>query len=75
MTQTTVAGVKIVGPISPAVAEVLTPDALAFVAMLHRQFNPRRVELLAARKERQKRFDAGEIPGFLPETAAIRAAD
>jgi malate synthase len=38
-------------------------------------FNARRVELLAARKERQKRFDAGEIPGFLPETAAIRGAD
>lgn len=75
MTQTTVAGVKIVGPISPAVNEVLTPDALAFVATLHRTFNPRRVELLAARKERQKRFDAGEIPGFLPETAAIRAAE
>ena len=75
MTQTTPAGVQIVGPISPAVTAVLTPDALAFVAALHRQFNPRRAELLAARKTRQKRFDAGEIPGFLPETAAIRTAD
>jgi malate synthase len=75
MTQTMVAGVQIVGSISPAAAEVLTSDALAFVAMLHRTFNARRVELLAARKERQKRFDAGEIPGFLPETASIRASD
>ncbi|MFZ1770125.1 MAG: malate synthase A [Caldilinea sp.] len=75
MTQTTPAGVKIVGPLSPAALEVLTPDALAFVAALHRQFNPRRVELLAARTERQKRFDAGELPGFLPETAAIRSAE
>ena len=75
MTQTTVAGVKIVGPISSAVNEVLTPDALNFVATLHRAFNPRRIELLAARKERQKRFDAGEIPGFLPETAAIRTTE
>jgi malate synthase len=75
MTQTMVAGVQIVGPISPAATEVLTSDALAFVAMLHRTFNARRVELLAARKERQKRFDAGEIPGFLPETASIRTSD
>jgi malate synthase len=75
MTQTTPAGVQIVGSISPAVTAVLTPDALAFVAALHRQFNPRRVELLAARKTRQKRFDAGEIPGFLPETLAIRTAE
>ena len=60
------------GP-SPAHAdEVLTPDAIAFVAGLHRAFNRRRLELLAARAERQRRFDAGELPGFLAETAAIR---
>jgi malate synthase len=53
-------------------SEVLTPPALAFVASLHRSFNSRRLELLAARAERQLRFDAGELPGFLPETAAIR---
>lgn len=74
MTQTMPAGVQIVGAISPAVTDVLSSDALAFVATLHRQFNPRRLELLAARKERQKRFDAGEMPGFLPETASIRTA-
>ena len=55
--------------------EVLTPEALAFVADLHRRFNPRRLELLAARTERQQRFDAGELPTFLPETAAIREDD
>lgn len=75
MTNRTPAGVEIVGPISPAVTEVLTPDALAFVAALHRQFNDRRLERLQARRERQKRFDAGEIPGFLPETASVRAAE
>ncbi|MFO7631815.1 MAG: hypothetical protein R6W76_04700, partial [Caldilinea sp.] len=75
MNQVTPAGVQIVGSISPAVTEVLTPDALTFVAALHRQFNPRRVELLAARKERQKRFDAGDIPGFLADTATIRTSD
>ncbi len=75
MTNRTPAGVEIVGPISPAVTDVLTPDALAFVATLHRQFNDRRLERLQARRERQKRFDAGEIPGFLPETASVRAAE
>ncbi len=75
MTNKTPAGVEIVGPISPAVTDVLTPDALAFVAALHRQFNDRRLERLQARRERQKRFDAGEIPGFLPETASVRAAE
>ena len=39
---------------------------------LHRGFDARRRELLAARDERQARFDAGERPDFLPETLAIR---
>jgi malate synthase len=55
--------------------EVLTPEALAFVADLHRSFNPRRLELLAARDERQARFDAGELPDFLRDTAAVREDD
>jgi malate synthase len=55
--------------------EVLTPEALAFVADLHRSFNPRRQELLKARDERQARFDVGELPDFLPETAHIREDD
>ncbi|MDW8311787.1 MAG: malate synthase A, partial [Burkholderiales bacterium] len=53
-------------------AEILTPEALAFVARLHREFEPRRKALLAARAERAKRIDAGERPDFLPETAHIR---
>ncbi|MEO6059263.1 MAG: malate synthase A [Candidatus Limnocylindria bacterium] len=53
--------------------EILTPAALEFVAQLHRSFNPRRQELLAARVVRQARFDDGELPDFLPETAHIRA--
>ncbi|HEU5326027.1 MAG TPA: malate synthase A [Candidatus Limnocylindria bacterium] len=55
--------------------EILTPDALAFVAELHRRFDPRRRELLAARAERQARFDAGELPDFLVETASVREDD
>jgi len=52
--------------------EILTPEALDFIADLHRSFNKRRLELLAARAERQKQFDAGELPDFLPETASVR---
>ncbi len=68
-------GVEIVGPVSPQVEEVLTPEALAFVAELHRAFNPRRQELLAARKERQAAIDAGMTPGFPTETADIREGE
>jgi malate synthase len=56
-------------------AEVLTPLALQLLASLHRRFNPRRLELLRARAERQLRLDAGELPDFLPATASVRAGD
>ncbi len=75
MNETVLAGVRVVGPITPAVETVLTPEALDFVAGLHRTFNPRRVELLQRRVARQQEFDAGTIPGFLPETADVRKAD
>jgi malate synthase len=68
-------GVEILAPISDRHAEVLTPGALTFVVDLHRTFNARRKELLAARHERQKRLDAGEKPDFLPETKQIRESD
>ncbi len=55
--------------------EVLTPLALQLLASLHRRFNPRRLELLQARVQRQRRLDEGELPDFLPETAQIRAGD
>jgi malate synthase len=56
-------------------AEVLTPLALQLLASLHRRFNPRRLELLEARVQRQRRLDAGELPDFLPGTATVRAGD
>ena len=59
----------------PRQDEILSPDALAVLAKLHRRFNGRRLELLARRAERQKRFDAGELPDFLSETRAIREGD
>ena len=69
------AGMKITGEILPAYEDILTPEALALVDKLHRAFEPRRQELLAARVERAKRLDAGEIPDFLPETKNIREGD
>jgi malate synthase len=55
--------------------EVLTPVALELLASLHRQFNPRRLQLLALRARRQADIDRGVLPDFLPETAQIRADD
>ena len=58
----------------PDADRVLTPQAVEFVADLHRRFNARRLELLAARARRQARFDAGERPDFLPETSTSAPA-
>ncbi len=59
----------------PGANEVLTDEALSFVAELHERFDDRRRELLAAREERQKQFDAGELPDFPEETRTIRESD
>src|SRR5690348_7545671 len=75
MTTSLPAGVEINAPLHPRFEEILTHDALAFVAKLHRAFEPRRRELLRARTERQARIDAGEMPDFLAETKHIRDAD
>lgn len=53
--------------------QVLTPAALEFLADLHRRFEPARQARLAARRERQAFFDAGGLPDFRADTAAIRA--
>jgi malate synthase len=65
-------GMNISGVITPEYAEILTPDALALVVKLHRAFEVRRQELLAARVVRTQQLDAGMRPDFLPETKAIR---
>ncbi|MGA0849338.1 MAG: malate synthase, partial [Chthoniobacterales bacterium] len=66
-------GVEVRGQHQPGQERVLTPEAMEFLAGLHREFNTERKRLLAARVERQKRIDAGEMPEFLSETAHIRA--
>ena len=68
-------GVSISGKITPEFSQILTPEALAFVVKLHRQFDARRQELLARRAARQKEFDAGKLPDFLPETKQIRESE
>jgi len=70
-----IAGLEIVGPMNERYAEILNAEACRFVADLVREFNPRREQLLARRAERQRQIDAGAMPDFLPETAAIRAGD
>jgi malate synthase len=55
--------------------EVLSPAATRFVERLHRELNPRRLELLSRRQERQRELDAGALPGFLPQTKAVRDSD
>ncbi|MEW5420334.1 malate synthase A [Amorphus sp. 3PC139-8] len=64
--------VGVSGQLGPRYEDVLTPEALAFLAELHRRFDVTRRELLALRAERQKQFDNGALPDFLEETREIR---
>jgi malate synthase len=68
-------GIEIRGDIPADVAHVLHPDALAFVAALHREFNPTREALLARRTERHAEIAAGKWPTFLEETRSIRESE
>jgi malate synthase len=69
------AGVTLAGPPVERGDEVLTPEALAFVADLHRTFDARRRELLARRRERRAEIARTGRLDFLPQTAEVRAAD
>lgn len=65
-------GVQILGDVSSPFAEILTPEALDFLAKLQRGFGPRREECLRNRHARQAALDQGEALDFLPETKQIR---
>ncbi|MBX7249130.1 MAG: malate synthase A [Caulobacteraceae bacterium] len=65
---------RVLGELHGRAIEVLSSEALAFLASLHRRFEGGRKEVLAARAERQRRFDAGEAPDFPSETRDIREA-
>ena len=65
-------GVEVTGPIHSRYDEILTPEALAFLAELHRTFDARRRELLRHREERSTEFATGRVPDFLADTDRIR---
>ena len=64
--------IDISAPFISRLEEILTPQALHFIATLQRKFNARRKELLVARKCRQADFNNDALPNFLPETQSIR---
>ena len=66
-------GIEIRGDIPPEFEEILSREAVDFLAGLARQFTVRRDELLQQRETRQVAIDQGQMPDFLPETAHIRA--
>lgn len=68
-------GVRITGTFDESYAEILTPEALAFITSLHRWFNPIRKQLLANRLIVQEEINQGKFPTFLKETEHIRNAD
>src|SRR4051812_49752332 len=70
-----VSGLEITGARHDRDDEVLTSRALELIALLHRELNPRRLELLAARQDRVRALAAGDTLRFLPETAHIRDDD
>jgi malate synthase len=70
-----VRGVEITGPVEGPGTEILSREAVAFIASLQREFDTRREELLARRHERQASLDAGEQPDFLEGTQAVREDD
>ena len=72
MSSTRVDGVEITGTLTPEFEVILTPEALRFVADLHRKFNPTRMNLLKRREQIQAAIDAGEMPEFPKETEDVR---
>lgn len=72
MAEQIIPGVVITQDITSAHRDILTSDALEFLADLERRFRVERNDLLLQRQQRQHAFDQGERPDFLTETAAIR---
>jgi malate synthase len=65
--------IQITGPMHERYEEILDQKALDFLVALDSEFAARRVALLDTRRARRARYAAGQLPDFLPETAAIRA--
>ena len=67
--------VQILGPVTAEFDQVLTPEALEFLADLAGEFEPTRQALMAARSQRQAEIDTGRMPDFLRETQGVREGD
>jgi malate synthase len=73
--ETILQGVNISGSITDFNKKILSKNAVAFLALLHRSFNGTRKDLLQRRVIRQAELDKGQLPDFLPETKHIREND
>lgn len=73
--QQTSSTINILGAQNTVTEEILTAEAMQFVAALHRRFNERRLQLLEDRQEKQRALDNGGTLDFLEETKAIRASE
>jgi malate synthase len=74
-TEVILQGVNIAGTITESNRKILSKEAVAFLALLHRSFNQTRKSLLQRRVIRQQELDKGALPDFLPETKHIREND
>ncbi|KAI5296242.1 hypothetical protein KEM52_004958 [Ascosphaera acerosa] len=74
-TDALLADVAVLGKLTDNSKKILTKEATAFLALLHRTFNPTRKALLECRKVRQAELDRGQLLDFLPETRHIREND
>jgi malate synthase len=68
-------GVEMLGPVEGRAAEILSPDALGFLATLHRLFDEKRRACLVRRDQRQRSLDEGFLPDFMEGTRDIREGD
>jgi malate synthase len=67
--------IQLAGPMGSGYEEVLSPDALEFLAALEHEFGSRRMELLEARRKRRAALRDGGRLEFLEETEAIRSGE
>jgi malate synthase len=68
-------GVELTGPVKERFDEILTPEALGFLATLQREFGARRRELLGLRAERQEELAQGGTLDFPADGADVRQDD
>jgi len=67
-----VPGLVVAGALEERYEEILNPTAMGLLVELERRFRAERQALLRSRRERQREFDSGRVPDFLPETKEIR---